>query len=328
MTYGSQFSPDSARENQQDQRLNGILDYDNRNDWNQGQAALDYGSGTGIEFSVDGANFLINGSKVGAPSNSVQISDGHDTLWRTDHIYASEDGAYNVLEGEPDDNLYAYPEIDASAGTVSWNIGENTQAGGPAPKGQEFNRKRGELIFSILVPPGASDIAQFGSAYVLDRRRPAIDLLNTGRPRTPSISSDVFELEEGDWHLWQLTAWADHTIRVWDYALSQLRYGYFGSGSLHVYIVDWSKLDEGGGDGQLDWNGGDVDWGELAVWESSDTRQRPDNDEEPIVNIDLPTTGVEPFAFVVENTSNNYRFVNDEALSLSVSYTIEDTRDL
>lgn len=327
MTYDSTFSPDSARHNHLDQRLGGVLDFDTRNDWNEGQAALTFGSGPDIEWELDGANFLINGSKVGAAGGTVTLSDGEgDDRWRVDHIYASEDGAWQVSEGEPASNEYVYPEIDTDTESVEWHIGENEQAGGPAPKGQDFARRRGELVYSILVPPDATNSDDFGEQHVLDRRREAIDLLQTGRPRQPVINRS-FELEPGEWLWTPIVVGPNRTFRLWQYSLSRIDFGLFESDNLELFIIEYTLTDD---DDTIEWDVEEEDgpdWHDHSIWDTTDTFDRATNDEEPLFQIDTEnfTSG---FAFVVENTTDNANYVGVTELGLQVTFTTEDTADL
>lgn len=330
MTYDSSFSPDAARHNHIDQRLNGILDFDTRNAWDEGQAALNFGSGTAIEFEFNGANTLIDGSKVSTPPNAIVLSDGHDDLWRLDHIYISEDGAFNVLEGEPGTNEYVVAEIED--GDVEHTIEANEQAGGPAPKGSDFERRRGELVYSVLVPPGANSPDDVSEQHIQDRRREAIDLLNTGPPRQPAIASQDFALTEGDWRYWPMMAWRGQTFRLWEYTLTMSRFGMFVSDDYDFYIVDHSPLEEIDSDEFADDEDDDpIDWGEYAIWESSEIDQtyRDHDNGQPLLEVDMPLDeNADAMFFVVTYTGNRTSSTPHTRVALQVTYTIEETENL
>lgn len=345
MTYTSDTSPDAARHNQIDQRLGGILEFDHRNNYDEGEAALSFGSDSAddIEIDIDGANLLIGGSKVSAPPNTVPLSTEHDE-WRVDHIYSDEDGAWSSHEGEPGSNEFIVHQVADSdlvdddpddivednyeEGDVVHRVRLSERADGPAPKGTAFDGVQGELVFSVAIPPDATSASDLDERHIWDRRRVAIDQLDTDRPRQGGISTNAFELEPGEWEMWQLPAWIDHTLRVWDYALSMLDIGYFDQEDVEftqIYLVDYVEIEDDVDDRELDWNDGEPDWSEIAVWESDETRHSPG--DSPIVDIDL-SGEVDQHAFVVENTHDSFEFTGSSGLTFTATYTLEATEDL
>lgn len=329
MPYHSDTSVDSARHNQIDRRLNGILDYDNRNTRTEGQAALDFGSGSAaIELDIEGANLLLNGSKTSCPPNTVTLSDGNNSgLWRTDHIYATEAGNFAVAEGEPGDNRYVTHEIDDSDPTnpqITHSIVENERAGGPRPKGVDFAQGSGELLWSVLVPPGASTAADLNENHLWDRRRTAIDLLGTEAPRVPAIASKSFELPAGDWTLWPVMAHGGQTIRLWSYEVFLARWGFFQSTDFTLYLIDY----EGTGGIHEDAHEGGINWGEYAIWQSSQMWQMGrGSGDGTLLDIDTGNEA-DAYAFVLSNDSD-YDYVGPaDKLAFHVRYTLDNTADL
>lgn len=325
MPYRDEHSIDAARHNSLDHRLSGILDFDTRNTLSEGQAAISIGSGgTGIELDLEGANVLLNGSKVSVPPNTVPISDGHASLWRVDHIVATEDGVYDVLPGEPGDNRYV--EHSISGGEIEHSIVENETAGGPAPKGTSLENATGELLYSVLVPPGATsgDALAPPEQYIWDRRRLAPDVLDLGRPRQPSIGSDLFELPAGEWNIWPVTVWEGQTLRLWEYSVGQERYGLFESDNFTLYLVEYGDLT----DDIETWQGDGPDWESAAVWQSSTMLQNTwGDDQDTLVDIDVGD-GSKGMAFVLVNEGDfDYTGV-PYRLTFQATCTIENTDDL
>lgn len=331
MTYDSTFSPDAARHNQLDQRLNGILDYDERNTRVEGQAALEFGSGNaGIELDIEGANCLINGSKISVPPNTVTLSDGDSSgegLYRTDHIYATEAGNFSVAEGEPGDNRYVVHEIDDS-GTepaIEHSIEESLRAGGPAPKGPSFAAEQGELLWTVLVPPGATTAADLNENHIFNRRRVAIDLLDLEEPRTPGINAREVDLAAGEWVSWPIITDFRQTLRIWSYCITVSRFGMVNTNNFRVYLVDHSAID--GGIPVSEFDDG-IEWSDYAVWESGQTRQFSRGDPDDLI-VDIDMAGnADSHLFVLENDSD-VDYTGEEArVGLSVTYSVENTEDL
>lgn len=331
MTYSSDFSVDAARHNQLDQRLNGILDFDERSTRIEGQASLDFGSGSAaIELDIEGANLLLNGSKISAPPNTVTLSDGDtsaDNLWREDHIYATEAGSFAVAEGVPGDNRYVVHEIDDSGTTpqVIHTIRDNLRAGGPRPKGTDFGQGSGELLWTVLVPPGATTAADLNENHLLDRRRTAIDLLDVDAPRQPAIVSRGLEFPAGSWELWPISTWADQTLRIWSYTITASRFGMFTTDNFKVYLVSYEDL---GGNIPPDELDGNINWSNYAIWESGQTKQTSRGDPDQLI-LDIDTGGYsDAHAFVVENDSDFDYVGNSWRIGVQVRFTLEETADL
>lgn len=330
MPFDSTISVDPARHNQLDQRQNGILDYDERNVRTEGQAALDFGSGSAaIELDIEGANLLLDGTKTSCPPNTVTLSDGNSSgLWRTDHIYATEAGNFAVAEGEPGDNRYVVHEIDSSDPTnpqITHSIVENEHAGGPRPKGSDFSQGSGELLWSVLVPPGARTSADLNENHLWDRRRGAVDLLDLGPPRQPTIVSHDLEFLAGQWRVWPIVTWPNQTFRLWEYTLTSNQHGFMADNDFRFYIVDHNEI-EGGIPGSEFSEG--VDWSKYAIWQSSQNKQTSGGDPEDII-VDIDTgPNSDAHAFIVENSGDfNYRS-NTNRMGLQVTYTLENTADL
>lgn len=364
MTYTDEFSPDAARHNHIDNRTSGIIDFDTRNAWDEGEAHLEFGSGDSIELELAGANFQMD-SKVGVSSGSVTLSDGEGgDQWRTDHIYATEGGSWDILEGEPGSNKYLVSDVadedlvsedpdsvieeDYEEGDVVHHLRENEYAGGPAPKGQPFERRAGELVFSVLVPPDADDASDLSEQHILDRRREAIDLLDTGAPRQPNVTVPEFELYPGQSKVVPMNSWPGTTFRLWNYTILQTRFGVFGTENLKLYVTDLTGTDELESetreetvrlffeqDGDREYIQRDfsaIDWSELAIWESEETRNSPISGgewDDPILDIDHPSgDDTDTMYFVIENVSDDFAYSRASSLSAQITTSVELTKDV
>lgn len=323
MTFRDHHSPDAARENHQDLRQNGILSYDHRNTLTEGQAAFMFGSSsTGVEIDIGGANLLINGSKTSAPPSTVTLTDGHDTLWRTDHIYATVDGGYSVHQGEPGDNQYVTHEIEN--GEVVHTIQQNEQAGGPRPKGTPFIGVDGELLFSVLVPPGATTSNDLSSQHIWDRRRLAPDVLDLEYPRQPPTSERYFDLPAGESAMWPINIWAGYTFRFWDFVVTYRPFGALRTSNLTFYIVSREDMPQD----LEEWRDRSFDWDEYAIYQKSGQLwQGPEDPAKPIIDFDAGNESLKKLEFVLENTSE-FAYAGAGQVSLQTTYTLEPTSDL